>query len=360
MKWRSTFGILLAWISVSNAKATDWPGEAWPQASPESLGLSAARLHEARDYAAKARGSGCIIHQGKLVLSWGDPRQLYDLKSTTKSIGVTLLGVALGDKRASLEDRAIKHHPSFAVPPEQNVTNGWIEKVTLRMLARQTAGFSKPGGFEKMLFEPGTQWHYSDGGPNWLAECLTLAYKKDLKELLFERICKPLGITEADLKWRNNSYRPNQLLGLPRREFGAGISANVEAMSRIGYLYLRQGMWKAETILPREFVMLVSIVPKDPMPLPVYEHQTYGDASSHYGLLWWNNADGHLPEVPRDAYWAWGLFDSLILVVPSLDLVAVRAGNAWDRTPGGDHYAPLKPFFQPLCAAVGNGLNAAR
>ena len=37
-------------------------------------------------------------------------------------------------------------------------------------LATQTAGFEKPGGYTKLIFEPGTKWFYSDGGPNWLAE----------------------------------------------------------------------------------------------------------------------------------------------------------------------------------------------
>jgi hypothetical protein len=36
------------------------------------------------------------------------------------------------------------------------------------------------------MFAPGTKWHYSDGGPNWLAECITLAYKKDLHDLIFD------------------------------------------------------------------------------------------------------------------------------------------------------------------------------
>jgi hypothetical protein len=38
--------------------------------------------------------------------------------------------------------------------------------------------------------------------------------------------------------------------------------------------------------------------------LPVVEPVNYGKASNHYGLLWWNNADGALAGVPRDAYWS--------------------------------------------------------
>ena len=31
------------------------------------------------------------------------------------------------------------------------------------------------GGYLPIDFEPGTKWQYSDGGPNWLADCVTLA-----------------------------------------------------------------------------------------------------------------------------------------------------------------------------------------
>lgn len=56
--------------------------------------------------------------------------------------------------------------------------------------------------------------------------------------------------------------------------------------------------------------------------------------------------------MPRDAYWAWGLYDSLIVVIPSLDLVVARAGKSWKREAGGSHYDVLKPFLVPLCEAV--------
>ena len=81
----------------------------------------------------------------------------------------------------------------------------------------------------------------------------------------------------------------------------------------------------------------------------------HGNASDHYSLLWWNNADGALDNVPRDAYWAWGLYDSLIVVIPSLDLVVVRGGERVKRLPredGASHYKVLGPLLEPIAAAV--------
>jgi CubicO group peptidase (beta-lactamase class C family) len=343
-----------AFLLATTALAAGWPGAQWDTATPEVHGLDRAKLEQARDYALTAGGSGLIIHRGKAVFAWGDQAQTYDLKSTSKSIGVTLLGVALKDGRVKLDDLARKHHPTFGVPPEGNAQTGWLDNITLRMLADQTAGFDKPGGFEPLLFEPGTQWAYSDGGPNWLAECLTLVYRADLNDLMFERVCTPLGITPADLRWRNHAYRKEPLDGLMRREFGSGFHANVNAMARLGYLYLREGWWAGEQILPPSFIHAVRHPDPRLAQLPTRKPEDYGRASQHYSLLWWNNRDGTIPGVPRDAYWSWGLFDSLIVVIPSLDLVIARAGpgRSWKREQGADHYKVLEPFLQPLAASV--------
>ena len=87
--------------------------------------------------------------------------------------------------------------------------------------------------------------------------------------------------------------------------------------------------------------------------LPSIDQDKYPRASSHYGLLWWNNADGTLPKVPRDAFWSWGLHDSLIVVIPSLDIVVSRAGKGWIDGWAGD-YSRLAPFLNPIVAAVAN------
>lgn len=296
-----------------------------------------------------------IVHAGRVVMRWGDRRRRYDIKSATKSFGATMLGVALRDGLVELDAPARRYHPKLCVPPESNVQTGWLDEITLRRLATQTAGFDKPGGYQALLFRPGSQWHYSDCGPNWLAECLTLVYRRDLDEVMFERVFTPLGVTRDDPRWRENQYRDHKIDGIPRREFGAGIHADVEALSRLGYLYLHRGRWKNQQILSPEFVGLASRPSAETIGLPERTGTDHGDASEHYGLLWWNNGDGALVGVPQDAYWAWGLYDSLVVVIPSLDLVVVRGGESGRSLPRSevtDHFDVLAPLLQPIVAAI--------
>jgi CubicO group peptidase (beta-lactamase class C family) len=352
---RSCGIFLLAFTGVvlpERCLGVDWPEEQWPVAAPEEVGMDGSLLAKAREYALTGEGSGMIVRHGNVVMRWGDEEQTYDLKSSTKAIGITAVGVALMDgKFESLHEPAMKHHPALGVPPEVNRGAGWLERITLFHLASQTAGFGKAGGYTELLFQPGTKWCYSDGGPNWLAECVTLAYRRDLQELMFERVFSAIGIGREDLRWRPNAYRPVEIDGVARREFGAGIHANVDAMARIGYLYLHDGRWNGKQLVPSRFIDAVRTGPYGVRGLPVIKPEEYGTASDHYGLLWWNNADGAMREVPRDAYWSWGLYDSLIVVIPSLDVVVARAGNSLSgsRDP---HYEPIEPFLSSIAMSV--------
>jgi CubicO group peptidase (beta-lactamase class C family) len=328
---------------------------AWQRGTAQSVGMDKTGLEQARDYALTGNGSGYIIRHGKLVMSWGDEKKRYDLKSTTKSIGVTALGLAIMDGKIALADKAAKFHPSLATPPQSNRETGWIDKITILHLATQTAGFEKRGGYGKLLFEPGTKWLYSDAGPNWLAECITNIYHRDVNELMFERVFEPLGIKHTDLKWRKNAYRPERINGVMRREFGSGISANVDAMARIGMLYLHGGKIKDRQIIPQSFVDMARTIVSQAAGVPTALKTKHGvKASAHYGLLWWNNADGTIEGVPKDTYWSWGLYDSFIVVMPTLDIVISRAGKSWERT-SDENYDVIAPFLKPIAAAVING-----
>lgn len=360
--WLGVFVIALLAPPLPAAE-TAWPGAQWEKASPQAAGMDEAKLAQARDYALTGEGSGFITRRGKLVLSWGDPLARYDLKSSTKSFGSIALGLALMDGKVALGDKAVKHHPAFGAPCDRKATAGsnaaptgqqaeWMKEVTIMNLATQTAGFEKAGGTNKLLFAPGTHWYYTDSGPNWLAECLTLAYHRDLDEVMFERVFTPLGIKRSDLTWRKNSYRPEKIDGLARREFGAGIFANVDAMARVGLMMLNEGQWNGREILAREYARTSPRVPQGHATLRTWAGDPHGKAAAHYGMLWWNNDDGTIKELPRDAFWSWGLYDSFIFVIPSLEIVASRAGKSWKRKEGANSYDVLRPFFVPIAQSV--------
>ncbi|MBT8445253.1 MAG: serine hydrolase, partial [Gammaproteobacteria bacterium] len=331
-----------------------WPTTGWLTATPQEMGLEQALLEQARDYALTTGGSGIIARRGRIVLSWGSDTTSYDLKSTTKSIGSLILGLALGDGLIQLLDQANVHLPGFGLPPDDNASTGWLDSISIVSLATHSAGFDKTGGFGDLLFAPGTSWAYSDGGMNWLADVLTNVYGRDLLELGSDRVFTPLGLGPSDLTWRSHNYRPDTLNGINRREFGSGISADVDALARIGYLMLRAGRWESATLIPRDFVDQVRAPVAGVAGLPVVNDplSRFSGASDHYGIMWWNNADGSIAGLPTDAYWSWGLGDSLIVVIPSLDIVVSRAGSAWDGSRSPSYYQVLAPFLVPIAQAA--------
>src|SRR5439155_111385 len=60
----------------------------------------------------------------------------------------------------------------------------------------------------------------------------------------------------------------------------------------------------------------------------------------YYAFYWGSNAKASYPEMPRDTFWALGLGDSIVVVCPSLDLVAVRlgVGSRESQLPGGEDW----------------------
>jgi CubicO group peptidase (beta-lactamase class C family) len=86
--------------------------------------------------------------------------------------------------------------------------------------------------------------------------------------------------------------------------------------ARLGNLYLQDGLWNGERILPEGFVKFVSTV------APAWE----ADKRPVYGGFFWINGDGQYP-VPKDAFYMSGAGGQTTLIIPSHDLVVVRLGH---------------------------------
>jgi len=86
--------------------------------------------------------------------------------------------------------------------------------------------------------------------------------------------------------------------------------------ARLGNLYLQDGLWQGERILPEGYVSFVSTL------APAW----VADGRPIYGGFFWINGDGALP-VPKDTYYMAGAGGQYTLIIPSHDLVVVRLGH---------------------------------
>ena len=94
--------------------------------------------------------------------------------------------------------------------------------------------------------------------------------------------------------------------------------------ARLGNLYLQDGVWNGERILPEGYAEFVSTI------APAWE----ADGRPIYGGFFWINTTGTFP-VPRDAYYMSGAGGQTTLIVPSHDLVVVRQGHYAGAGAGG-------------------------
>jgi CubicO group peptidase (beta-lactamase class C family) len=86
--------------------------------------------------------------------------------------------------------------------------------------------------------------------------------------------------------------------------------------ARLGNLYLQDGVWNGERILPEGYAKFVSTL------APAWA----ADKRPFYGAFFWINGLGQYP-VPRDAYYMSGAGGQTTLIIPSHDLVVVRLGH---------------------------------
>ena len=93
--------------------------------------------------------------------------------------------------------------------------------------------------------------------------------------------------------------------------------------ARLGNLYLQDGVWNGERLLPEGFVDFVSTL------APAWK----ADGRPVYGGFFWINGEGSMP-IPKDAYFMAGAGHQMTIIIPSHDLVVVRLGHYKGYEPG--------------------------
>jgi len=100
-----------------------------------------------------------------------------------------------------------------------------------------------------------------------------------------------------------------------------GARFTARAAARVGELVLHYGRWHGRPLLDSALVAQMFYGAPDPTVPPE-------DSASAQAIGWLTNETGRWPGLPGDAIAGFGAGDQILLVVPSLQLVVVRFGDA--------------------------------
>jgi CubicO group peptidase (beta-lactamase class C family) len=308
-----------------------WPTREWSEAEPDAE-VDRGRIEKTLDRlfarpAPEASGetkSLLIVHRGRLVVErYGEE---YDRDtpfvswSCAKSMLHALVGILVREDRIDIEAPA--DDPAWREPGDPRAA------ITIDCLLRMSSGLAfnedyvDEAGSDaiRMLFgegkpdaagyaaakalehEPDTFFSYSSGTSNIVSAAVARALDGDeaaYRSFLHEQLFDPVGMCTADPRFDDAGH----FIG------SSFVFATARDFARFGLLYLRDGIWESERVLPEGWVDYA----RTPTPT---------DPEQSYGAHWWLAQDG------SGIFNASGYKGQYIVVAPAWDLVLVRTGDS--------------------------------
>jgi CubicO group peptidase (beta-lactamase class C family) len=304
-------------------QADYFPTDMWRTSTPEEQGIDSQGIAAMIDKIAQASPyvhSFLLIRNGTLVTeAYFAPiarEHVHLLFSATKSVTSALVGIAIQEGLIKgVDQKVLDFFPEMRVKnPDKRLGELTIGHL-LSMTTGQAAAVS-PNPYQKapvdwvekflgnlanaIVYEPGTQFMYTSGGPHTLSAILQKVTGKPTADYAAEKLFGPLGITDyAWLADQNGITFGNSWLRLKPLD-----------MARFGYLYLNNGAWNGRQVVPQAWVEQSTRKHIETKGTMLYDAEQDG-----YGYLWWMNGFG--------GYSAHGYGGQFIFVVPASNLVAV-------------------------------------
>ena len=309
------FVALLAFAVAAKAQERPpsvWPTKAWEVSTPEAQGMDSralARLID--DVGTYKQDSILIVRNGRIVAdAYYGPYVAgvrHDLRSVTKSFLSTAVGILVQQGKLASVDRPVldffpdrtvanldERKKAITVQHLLDMASGidWLERVYTpdESLARMYAS-PDPTGFvldQPMSDPPGEKFSYKGGDTYLLSALITKVTGQNALEFAKRELFAPLGIT--DFRWA-----PIDKQDVVTGE--AGMRVTPHDMAKLGYLYLRDGVWDGKRIIPAAWV----------------ERVRRGNVATDFGKyanLWWSVPD-------RDVFMALGRHSQRIVVFPN-------------------------------------------
>jgi len=170
-----------------------------------------------------------------------------------------------------------------------------------------------------MAYDPGEEWEYCNGASHLLSAIIAETTGYNTLDFAREYLFGPLGIT--DVKW--DVHRDPQGIYCGAH----GLELTPRDMAKFGYLYLNNGTWEGEQIVPAEWVARST------------ETSFLFWENEGYGYQWWT-----FPQ--SEIYFAKGQHDQDIFVIPEIDMVVVFTAS---HQTGYPNHGLLHHFIGAAC-----------
>ncbi len=237
---------------------------------------------------------GILMHQGEYELDQMPPFAGWERDGRREITIRNILNMSSGLRFRAMQDPG--YDPTLGYPDHLYVYTGGINAFEFAASRIQQ-------------WLPGTVGRYRNCDPllaNYLIRLAVEARDENYHAFPQRALFDKLGIESFTLE--TDPYGNFLTQGY---EFGSARD-----WAKLGNLYLNDGIWNDQRILPEGFTDFVSTL------APAW----LADKRPIYGGFFWINGGGAMP-IPREAYFMAGAGDQRTIVIPSHDLVVVRLGH---------------------------------
>ncbi len=346
----------LAVTETAPGDALPWPmGDARAEARPPRAVVARLDRVVGAAFDRKSYGAGTettavvVLKDGRIVAE--RYREGYDRStpqrtwSAAKSLTATLIGVAAHQglidvaKPAPIPEWRAPGDPRAAITTGQllHMTSGlWSEAAGNRTDDVYFGGTSVTEKVPGMPLEarPGTRWLYANNDTLLLARGLRHAIGDGDRALAFPytELLWKIGMrrTALETDWQGNFILSSQ------------VWTTARDLARLGQLYLQDGMWAGERLLPQGWSRYVAT------PAPAQPPAGRDGKAPGYGAQFW--LFGPRQGLPEGSYAMQGNRGQYVMIVPSERLVLVRRG--FDAVGDGERFDAAK-LTADVIAALG-------
>ena len=311
-------------VVVEPREGLVFPGEEWDWAeSLEALGWSAEKLATAEQCARRIGSAAVmIIDNGVAIAGWGDLGLNYHCHSMRKSLMSALIGIYVSegaiDINATLADLDIDDITPLTDEEKQATVQELLQArsgIYIRA-AGESEGManSRP---ERGSHPHGTFWYYN----NWDFNALGTIFDQEtgepsIYEAFDRKIAQAIGM--QDFRPESLAYHFVDYTVHPYY----GFDMSTRDLARFGLLFLRNGRWENEQVVPAAWVAESTASLSD------------RGAQNGYGYMWWTGTDvGFFSNVTvsEHSYYASGYGGHNVFVLPQRDLVVVHRANTFSN-----------------------------